>query len=132
MIEVIVNGKTVSVPEGATVLEACIAAGAAVPHVCDSRELKTGGSCQMCLVGIEGRDRPVMSCCTPAEAGMRVSTETQNVREIRRTMINLLLARHPADCNTCQKAGECPLQDACFACGVGENAFNGSRPPKTA
>ncbi len=129
MLELVVNGKTVSVAEGATVLEACIAAGEAVPHVCGSRELKTGGSCQMCLVGIEGRDRPVMSCCTPAEAGMRVSTETESVRKIRRTMVNLLLARHPADCNTCPKAGECPLQDACFACGVGENAFSDNSEP---
>lgn len=117
MINLFVNGIAVQVDEGAMILDACIAAGQAVPHICYDKGLKTAGSCQMCMVDTDISEKPVMSCCTAAVEGMHIFTETQQIKELRKGLIELLLARHPAGCPTCQKSGDCLLQEVCFEYG---------------
>ena len=114
MIEFQIDDKTVSCREGDTVLQAAVAAGVKIPHLCADRLLETGGHCGLCLVEKEGTPEPVLSCRTKAEQGMRVFTDTPVVRNAIKTRAEKLFADHPADCAVCPKSGKCVIQDVCL------------------
>ncbi len=110
----------ITVPPGTSILDAALGAGIEIPHLCHDPEwcLPPTGSCRLCLVEVEGSEALVPSCCHPAATGMVVHTETEELVEIRRMLIGLFLSVHPADCLTCEQAGDCTLQDHAYQLGV--------------
>ena len=105
-----VNGKAVEVPEGTNLIEAAKAAGVEVPHYCYHPALSIAGQCRLCMVDIEKVPRPQIACNTQAAEGMVVETETERVKDTRRSMMEFHLINHPLDCPVCDQAGECFLQ----------------------
>ncbi len=117
----------VVVPAGTTILMAARQAGIDIPHLCYDPDLKLPptGRCRLCVVEVEGLEKPVASCTHPVSPGLVVRTDTDRLREIRRMIIDLLLSSHPHDCLTCEKAGECDLQRYAYELGVKESSFPG-------
>jgi NADH-quinone oxidoreductase subunit G len=105
-----VNGKEVEVPAGTNLIEAARAAGVEVPHYCYHASLSIAGQCRLCMVDIEKTPRPTIACNTVATDGMVVNTETDRVRETRKSIMEFHLINHPLDCPVCDQAGECWLQ----------------------
>src|SRR6266702_1437137 len=87
-----INGVAVSVPEGSTVMYAAAAAGMKIPKLCATDALEPFGSCRLCLVEIEGRRGFPASCTTPAEAGMKIQTESPKLADLRRGVMELYIS----------------------------------------
>jgi NADH-quinone oxidoreductase subunit G len=115
------NAKLV-IKEGKSVLDAARAAGIDIPTFCHHSELSVYGACRMCMVDIEGRGI-VASCSTHVEDGMKVKTNTPEIREIRKMNLELLLAAHDRECTTCGKSGSCSLQRLSKSMGVEKIRF---------
>lgn len=122
-----INGQEIVVPAGATVLEAAQAAGIDIPTLCYDPELSRPGACRLCVVEIEGFRNLPAACVTQVAEGMKVDTESEAVVEARKVNLELLLANHPLDCLTCEKAGECKLQEYAYRYGVRGSTFTGER-----
>ena len=97
MLRLVIDGEPREVREGSTVLDAIRGAGRSVPTLCHDPRVRPTGACRLCVVALEGSDRLLASCTTPAAAGMRISTRTPQVEEHRRTILRLLAERYPAD-----------------------------------
>ncbi|MCS6890903.1 MAG: NADH-quinone oxidoreductase subunit NuoG [Rhodovarius sp.] len=123
MAKVIVDGIEVEVPQGASVLQACEAAGKEIPRFCYHERLSVAGNCRMCLVEVEKAPKPVASCAYPVMDGMKVFTDTPMVRNARRGVMEFLLINHPLDCPICDQGGECDLQDQAMAYGRDVSRF---------
>lgn len=120
-----IDGKTVKVNPGATILDAADAAGVRIPTLCHDDRLHPYGACRICLVETEGPPRRMLPACTTATAeGMVVYTMSDAVMETRKSILELLLINHPLDCPVCDKAGECRLQDLVHEYGLGPGSFS--------
>ena len=108
--ELWIDGAAVEAREGQTVLQAALAAGIYIPHLCYHPDLPPQGGCKLCVVEIEGADTPATSCTTPARPGMRVTTRSERLARLRKTSMELMLAGHPGDCTGCRSFGSCELQ----------------------
>jgi formate dehydrogenase major subunit len=115
-----IDGVTVSVPEGSSVMYAASIAGRQVPKLCATDTLEAFGSCRLCLVEIEGRRGYPASCTTPAESGMKIRTQSSRLAELRRGVMELYISDHPLDCLTCPANGHCELQDMAGVVGLRE------------
>ena len=115
-----IDGVSVTVPKGTSVMRASTEAGINVPKLCATDTLEAFGSCRVCLVEIEGRKGYPASCTTPAENGMKVKTQTPKLADIRRGMLELYISDHPLDCLTCPTNGNCELQDVAGLVGLRE------------
>ena len=113
-----IDGINVTVPEGTSVMRAAAEAGIQVPKLCATDSLEAFGSCRLCVVEIEGRRGTPASCTTPVAPGMVVRTQSDNVRKIRRGVMELYISDHPLDCLTCSANGDCELQDMAGAVGL--------------
>src|SRR5262245_53526582 len=102
-----VNSKEVEVPAGTNLIEAARAAGVEVSHYCYYRSLSLAGQCRLCLVDIEITLRPTIACNPTATGRLVVNTETDRVRETRKSIMEFHLINHPLDCPVCDQAGEC-------------------------
>jgi NADH-quinone oxidoreductase subunit G len=122
--KVIVNGREVEVPHGATVLQACEIGGAEIPRFCYHDRLKIAGNCRMCLVEVEKSPKPVASCAMPTSEGMIIHTDSQLVKDAREGVMEFLLINHPLDCPICDQGGECDLQDQAMAYGKSCSSYN--------
>jgi len=122
-VTLVIDDREVAVPENTTVLEAAERAGIHIPHLCHCPGLESTGACRLCLVEIEGSTRPVVSCRCTVRPGMQVRTQTEALRAIRRFVVELLLSRHPGDCLTCEKSGECLLQRYAYELGANRETF---------
>ena len=111
MISLTIDGKSVSVPEGTTILEAAQSAGIDIPTLCFHKRLPPIGSCNMCIVEIKGRPEPVTSCNTVVEEGFDITTESKALHDQRVVNLKKILLHHALDCPICDKAGECDLQN---------------------
>lgn len=118
-----INGQSVTVPKGTTVLQAALGAGIHVPTFCWHPKLKSVGACRICYVEIEKMPKLQVSCATEAMDGMVVKTESDQVKQGRKAVIEFILANHPLDCPTCDKGGECDLQNLTFAHGIDDSRF---------
>lgn len=118
-----VNGKDVTVPKGATVLEAIRKADFYVPTLCAQDDLEPYGACRLCVVRIEGVRGFPSSCTIPAGEGMKVSTENEEITEVRRTIVEMLLSDHPEDCLTCAENQRCELQYVAQQLGIRERVL---------
>ena len=112
-----IDDKELTVEAGTTILQAALANGIEIPHYCYHPALTIAGSCRMCLVELEGSPKLVLSCATEVKDGMIVHTQTEQVKDARRSMLEFFLINHPLDCPICDKAGECLLQDYTFKYG---------------
>jgi len=101
-----IDGKTIEVAEGATVLEAARANDIYIPTLCYHEAVNPIGSCRLCIVEVEGADHPMASCTTPAIEGMVVRTTGERLTELRRQALRFILLNHPLECPVCDKAGE--------------------------
>jgi NADH dehydrogenase (ubiquinone) Fe-S protein 1 len=110
-LDLFVDDKPVSVPKGASILQACEAAGVDSPRFCYHQKLSVAGNCRMCLVEVAKAPKPVASCAMPAGPGMRVKTSTELVQKAREGIMEFLLINHPLDCPICDQGGECDLQE---------------------
>lgn len=123
MINLTINKLPVQAKEGETILQAAQKLGINIPTLCHLNvdccniESKTG-SCRVCVVEVDGRPNLAPSCCTPVVEGMNVCTSSMRVIKARRTILDLLLSDHPKDCLTCEKNGNCQLQDLAATLGL--------------
>ncbi|MDM0114911.1 formate dehydrogenase subunit alpha [Variovorax sp. J22R133] len=113
-----IDGNQVTVPAGTSLMRAAVDAGIQVPKLCATDSLEPFGSCRLCLVEIDGRKGFPASCTTPAEAGMKVRTQTPKLQELRKGVMELYISDHPLDCLTCSANGNCELQDMAGVTGL--------------
>ena len=113
-----IDGNTVTVPKGTSLMRAAVVAGIKVPKLCATDSIEPFGSCRLCLVEVEGRKGFPASCTTPAEQGMRVRTQTPKLQELRKGVMELYISDHPLDCLTCSANGNCELQDMAGVTGL--------------
>jgi NADH-quinone oxidoreductase subunit G len=118
-----VDGKKLTAPAGTLLIEACKSAGIEVPSFCYYPNLSLQGACRMCVVKIEKMPKLQTACTTVVTEGMIVSTDSDDVRQARKAMVELLLGNHPLDCPVCDAGGECELQDMTFSYGAAESKF---------
>ncbi len=118
-----VDGKKVTAPAGTLLIEACRAAGIAVPAFCYYPGLSLCGACRMCLVRLEKVPKLQTACTTPVAEGMVVTTESDEIAQARKATVELLLGNHPLDCPVCDAGGECELQDMTFKYGAHESLY---------
>jgi formate dehydrogenase alpha subunit len=123
MITLNIDGRSVTVPKGTTILQAAQGIGIDVPTFCYDKNLTTYGGCRICVVEVEGSRTLAASCATAAADGMVVKTESESVVEARKNILELMLANHPLDCLTCEKAGKCKLQEYSYRYGVKGDTF---------
>ncbi len=113
-----VDGVTLEVPAGTSVMRAAALVGVKVPKLCATDALQPFGSCRVCLVEIAGRRGFPASCTTPVEEGMQVQTQTPALAKLRRGVMELYISDHPLDCLTCATNGDCELQDTAGEVGL--------------
>ena len=110
MVNLVIDGKQVSVKEGTTILEAARQINITIPHLCYLKEINEIAACRVCCVEVEGERAMVASCNTPVREGMVVKTNSPRVRATRRTNVELILSQHSCRCTTCVRSGSCQLQ----------------------
>jgi formate dehydrogenase major subunit len=113
-----IDGQTVVVAEGTSIMRAAQLAGTTIPKLCASDNLDAYGSCRLCLVEIDGRNGTPASCTTPVSPGMVVHTQTDKLKRLRNGVMELYISDHPLDCLTCAANGDCELQDTAGAVGL--------------
>jgi len=118
-----VDGKKVTAPAGSLLIEACKNAGIEVPSFCYYPGLSLQGACRMCVVKVEKMPKLQTACTTVVTEGMIVATDSDEVRQARKAMVELLLGNHPLDCPVCDAGGECELQDMAFSYGASESKY---------
>jgi NADH-quinone oxidoreductase subunit G len=118
-----VDGKKITAPAGSLLIEACKNAGIEVPSFCYYPGLSLQGACRMCVVKIEKMPKLQTACTTSVTEGMIVATDSDDVRQARKAMVELLLGNHPLDCPVCDAGGECELQDMAFSYGAPESKY---------
>src|SRR5579863_10189693 len=119
-VDVTIDGQTVRVPRGTSVMRAAALAGLSIPKLCATDQLEAFGSCRLCLVQIEGMKGLPASCTTPVAQGMKVTTQNQQLADVRRGVMELYISDHPLDCLTCPANGHCELQDMAGIVGLRE------------
>jgi formate dehydrogenase major subunit len=115
-----IDGQTVTVSAGTSIMRAAALAGTQIPKLCATDMLEAFGSCRVCLVEIDGRAGYPASCTTPVAEGMSVRTQTEALTRLRRGVMELYISDHPLDCLTCAANGDCELQDTAGAVGLRE------------
>ncbi len=119
-VEVTIDGTTISVAEGTSVMRAAAICGVDIPKLCATDRLDAFGSCRLCVVEIDGRKGTPASCTTPVVPGMQVTTQSPKLERLRRGVMELYISDHPLDCLTCAANGDCELQDMAGAVGLRE------------
>lgn len=109
-----IDGESVSVPEGTTILDAAKKTGARIPTLCYHPALEPIGSCRLCVVEIAGVQRPATSCNTKALEGMEITTRSQRLFTLRREVLKMILANHPLNCAACPLSGGCELRELAY------------------
>ena len=120
MLQIEIDGKTLEVREGSTVMDAASELGIFVPHFCYHKKLTIAANCRMCLVQVEKAPKPLPACATPVTNGMKVWTHSDQAVDAQKGVMEFLLINHPLDCPICDQGGECQLQD--LAVGYGASA----------
>jgi len=129
MINFVLNDKKVTAEPGMTILQAAQKNGVDIPNLCYLEGCSDITSCRICVVEVEGMRNPAPSCSTPVAEGMVVQTHSDKLIEARKDLLELMLANHPLDCMTCEKAGNCKLQDYCFEYGVKDSTYRTEQNP---
>jgi NADH-quinone oxidoreductase subunit G len=122
-VNITVDGKKVAAPAGTLLIEACKSVGIEVPSFCYYPNLSLQGACRMCLVKVEKMPKLQTACTTVISEGMVAITDSDEVHQARKGMVELLLGNHPLDCPVCDAGGECELQDMTFSYGAAESKY---------
>ncbi len=123
-----IDGRSVTVSAGSTILQAAQKAGVFIPTLCADDKLRPFGACRLCLVEVKGDRRPMLpACTTPATNGMIVRTSSPLIDKTRRNIVELLLSDHPQDCLTCPQNNRCELQAIAAYVGVRQMRFRGEK-----
>lgn len=109
-ISLFIDGTEIQAEAGMSVLDAALAAGIYIPHLCSHPDLPSTGGCKMCVVEIDGQAEPVSSCVTEVQEGMKVHTKSDKLTQLRKIALELIMAGHPHDCTGCRAYGNCELQ----------------------
>ena len=120
MVNIKINGLSLSVPEGTTILTAAESHGISIPHLCYLEKINEIGACRLCCVEVKGEEKLVPSCITKAAEGMEVVTNSQRVRSRARTNLQFLMSQHDGRCTQCVLSGNCRLQTLCNEMGHSE------------
>ena len=110
LVTLTIDGESIKVKEGTTILQAAKKAGIDIPTLCFLKDINEVGDCRMCIVEVEGRRGFATSCIEKVKEGMVVHTHTPNVLEARRVILDLIISNHHKDCLTCTRSGNCELQ----------------------
>ena len=124
MVSLTIDGKSVQVEVGSTILEAAATVGIKIPTLCWLQKVSPTGACRICAVEVEGVDRTMTACNTPVKEGIRVTTSSPALETMRRKIMELMLVNHPLDCPVCDAGGECDLQDSCYGLNVTKQPFS--------
>ncbi|TLM80405.1 MAG: 2Fe-2S iron-sulfur cluster binding domain-containing protein [Actinobacteria bacterium] len=122
-----VDGREVSARAGMTVLEVCREEGIDIPTLCHDPRLEPYGGCRLCLVKVEGMRGFPTACTTAAADGMVVTTSDDEIEELRRSVVELIISDHELRCLSCDSAGACALQDIAYRYGIEESPYAGER-----
>ncbi len=120
LVTLTIDGQSVQVAEGTSIMRAAMEAGIQVPKLCASDMLDSFGSCRICLVEVEGRNGLPASCTTPVANDMVVRTQTERLKQVRKGVMELYISDHPLNCLTCSANGDCELQDTAGDVGLRE------------
>ncbi len=126
-VNAIIDNIPVSVNEGTTIMEAADQIGHHVPRLCYHPHISTEGACRICVVEVEGRPNFIPSCATILSDGMVIKTNTPELHQTRRDLVELMLNNHPSSCLTCERDGNCELQNLAYKLGVRDRLFEGKR-----
>jgi iron-only hydrogenase group A len=110
MIQATINGLPVDVPAGSTVLQAARRVSVHIPTLCKHPDLDATAACGICIVRVGGSNKMLRACCTPVEPGMEITTEDPEIIHVRRTVIEMIMSKHPNECLTCGRNQNCELQ----------------------
>lgn len=113
MVNLTINRKNISVPEGTTILDAALSNGIKIPHLCYMKELNEIGACRLCSVEVEGEDKLIPACITKVREGMVVTADSHRVRIAARTNLAFIMSKHDGRCSSCIRSQNCQLQDLC-------------------
>jgi iron-only hydrogenase group A len=122
-----IDGHTVSVPKGTTIVQAAERMGIRIPTLCYHPSLSIPGACRVCLVDVKDIGFHMAACSVAVWEGMEVVTTSPAIRQARRDVVELILDNHPKDCQTCERDSNCELQNLAYTLGVRERIFEGER-----
>ena len=122
-----IDGKEVKVSDDMTIMQAAESIGIRIPRLCYHPDLSIEGSCRVCIVSVEGFNYFMTSCSTKVAQDMKVQTNSPEIRQARRDIVELILDNHPKECQTCERDGRCELQNLAYDLGVRERLFEGKR-----
>ncbi len=125
--KITINGRACEAQEGQTILDVAKANGFDIPTFCYMPELAPVGACRICVVEVEGGRNLVAACSFPVSEGMAVHTHSERVLAARKFIVELLVSCHPLDCMTCEKTGDCTLQNLAYELGVTAEEREGAR-----
>jgi NADH-quinone oxidoreductase subunit G len=123
LVNITIDGRKLQAAPGTLVIDAAKRAGIEIPAFCYYEGLSLQAACRMCLVEVEKAPKLITACTLPVAEGQVIRTDTPQVVQARKSMLELLLTNHPLDCPVCDKGGECELQDMVFRYGIGESRF---------
>ena len=123
MVSLTIDGQSVSVPQGTTILEAARQLKINIPTLCWLEKVSPTGACRICAVEIAGIDRTMTACNTPVKEGIQVTTQSEKLVRIRKQIMELILVNHPLDCPVCDAGGECELQNMTYGLEVNRQEF---------
>jgi NADP-reducing hydrogenase subunit HndD len=126
-ISLTIDDVPITVDQGTTIMEAAEQLGIRIPRLCYHPDLSLMGSCRVCIVEVKGMGYYMASCSVPVWEGMEVQTSSPEIRQARRDIVELLLDNHPVDCQTCERDGNCELQNLAYSMGVRKRFFEGRR-----
>jgi iron-only hydrogenase group A len=127
MINLTIDQEPIQVPAGTTVLKAAEQLGIHIPRLCYHPNLSLEGACRVCVVQVEGFNHFLTACGQEVWEGMEIQTNSPQIRQARRDIVELLLDNHPQDCQTCDRDGQCELQKQAYRLGIRERLFEGKR-----
>ncbi len=126
-ITITINDREYKIDPGQTIMQAADKCGYHIPRLCYHPKLSIEGACRVCIVEVEGMKNFIASCCYPVADGMKIRTNTKEVRQARRDIVELLVDNHPEDCHTCERDGNCELQRLVYSMGIRHRHFTGER-----
>ena len=126
-VNIYINDKPYKVEPGQTIMQAADKLGFHIPRLCYHPRLSIEGACRVCIVEVENMKNYVASCAYPVSEGMKIKTNTDEVRRARRDIVELILDNHPYDCHTCERDGNCELQRLAHAMGIKKRHFEGEK-----
>ncbi|MBN2589837.1 MAG: iron hydrogenase small subunit [Sedimentisphaerales bacterium] len=126
-ITITINGKEYKVKAGQTIMQAADSLGFHIPRLCYHPKLSIEGACRVCIVEVEGMKNFVASCAFPINNGIKIKTNTAQLRRARRDIVELILDNHPQDCHICERDGNCELQHLAYTMGIRKKHFEGQK-----